>query len=323
MAKNNRDEFTGKTKLQIAKRAGWLCSDPSCRRATIGSNTDGDGEVNLGTAAHICAAAPDGPRYDSNQTPEQRRSPNNGIWMCRLHGTAIDAKDSKFTVELLHQWKAQAQKDSWQRVLYHDVPHGPAVQALTESQLSARLRAAAAADLDVFRRSNKWPSTAIALTLEVDGLSDPVSTSALATALTSLDDLILVAPPGMGKTTTLFQIAEALLANGNASPIVVPLGDWSADGGALLESVLKRPAFRGISEDSLRAVAAKPGVILLLDGWNELDAACAKACSGSGRAPPGGVAATRLAHLDAQAGARCSSRWHAHQPSAAQRNATG
>lgn len=276
MAKTNRDEFTEKTKLQIAKRAGWLCSDPSCRRPTIGSNSDGDSEINLGTAAHICAAAYGGPRYDENQTPAQRRSPDNGIWMCRLHGTAVDAKDSMFTVELLHQWKAQAQIDSWRRVLYNDVRKGSAVRAPTEAELSTRLRAAAADDLDVFRRLDKWPSTAVALTLEVDDLSDPVSTSALATALTTLDDLILVAPPGMGKTTTLFQIAEAVLANGNASPIVVPLGDWSTDGVALLESILKRPAFRGISEDDLRAVATKPGVVFLLDGWNELDAAARK-----------------------------------------------
>jgi len=276
MAKQNRDEFTEKTKRQIGRRAGWLCSDPSCRRDTIGSNSDGTGEINLGTAAHICAAAPEGPRYDPNQTREQRRSPDNGIWMCRLHGTAVDAKDSKFTVQLLREWKAQAQKDSWRRVLYHDVPHGPAAQATTEDQLSTRLRAAAAMDLAVFQHSDKWPSTTIALTLEVDGLSEPVSASALATALTTLDDLILVAPPGMGKTTTLFQIAEAVLSNGNASPIVVPLGDWSTDGAGLLESVLKRPAFRGISEGDLRTVAAKPGVILLLDGWNELDPAARK-----------------------------------------------
>src|SRR3990172_6883192 len=124
MAKPNRDEFTEKTKRQIAKRAGWLCSDPSCRRDTIGSNSDGDGEINLGTAAHICAAAPEGPRHDLNMTRAQRISPDNGIWMCRLHGTAVDAKDSTFTVELLRDWKAQAQKDSWRRVLYNDVPHG-------------------------------------------------------------------------------------------------------------------------------------------------------------------------------------------------------
>jgi len=276
MAKKNRDDFSEKTRRRIGRQAGWLCSDPSCRRDTIGSNSDGTGEIDHGTAAHICAAAPGGPRYDPKQSPAERSSPDNGIWLCRLHGDAIDAKDSKYTVELLRAWKKQAQEDSWRRVLYGDVPHGPAVQTPTEDELRARLRTAAAADLDVFRRSDKWPSTTIALTLEVEGLSDPVSTSALATALTTLDDLILVAPPGMGKTTTLFQIAEAVLAKGNASPIIVPLGDWSTDGAALLESVVKRPAFRGISEDDLRAVAAKPGVILLLDGWNELAAAARK-----------------------------------------------
>lgn len=288
MAKKNRDEFTEKTKLQIAKRAGWLCSDPSCRRPTIGSNEAGDGIINVGVAAHICAAATGGPRYEETQTSEQRRSADNGIWMCQFHATLIDADEKKFTRELLHEWKAQAKKDSWRRVLYNDVPHGPAVQAPTVGELSTRLRAAAAADLDVFRRSDKWPSTAIALTLQVDGLSDPVTTSALATALSTLDDLILVAPPGMGKTTTLFQIAEAVLANGNASPIVVPLGDWSMVSASLLESVLKRPAFRGISEDDLRAVAEKPGVILLLDGWNELDTTARKRLS------------VQVAHLQAE-----------------------
>lgn len=288
MANKNRDEFKQKAKLQIAKRAGWHCSDPSCRRLTIGSNSDGTGEINLGIAAHICAAAPGGPRYDPNQTPAQRSSPDNGVWMCSLHSIAVDTKDSKFTVELLHEWKARAQRDAWRATLYDQGPLAPAWRMPTEGELSTRVRAAAAADLAVFRNSDKWPSTAIKLTLEVDGLRDPISTSALATALSTLDDLILVAPPGMGKTTTLFQIAEAVLANGNASPIVVPLGDWSTDGASLLESVLKRPAFRGISEDDLRAVAEKPGVILLLDGWNELDTAARKRL------------AVQVAHLQAE-----------------------
>jgi alkylhydroperoxidase/carboxymuconolactone decarboxylase family protein YurZ len=276
MAKKNRDEFTEKTKLQIAKRAGWHCSDPSCHHLTVGSNSTGDGEINLGTAAHICAAAPGGPRYDPNQTSAQRCSADNGIWMCRLHGAAVDAQDSKYTVELLREWKAQAQKDSWQGTLYGTGPLTPAWRAPTEGELSTRLHTAAVADLEVFRRTDKWPSTAIPLMLKVDGFSDPVNASALATALITLDDLILVAPPGMGKTTTLFQVAEAVLAKGNASPIIVPLGDWSTDGAPLLESVLKRPAFRAISEADLRTVAAKPGVILLLDAWNELDASSRK-----------------------------------------------
>jgi hypothetical protein len=273
MTNKSRDDFKAKTKQQIGKRAGWLCSDPSCRRSTVGANSVGDGEISVGTAAHICAAAPDGPRYDERQTPDQRRSAENGIWMCRVHGTAIDAKDPKFTVQLLRQWKAQAEKESWERMMYPHLFPSPPTPAATPGELSARLHAAAAADLEVFRRSDKWPSTSIPLTLEVAGFSDAVTTAMLATALTTLDDLILVAPPGMGKTTTVFQIAEAVLAHGKASPLVVPLGDWSTDTATILESVLRRPAFRGITEDHVRAVAAQPEVILLLDGWNELDTA--------------------------------------------------
>lgn len=214
-----------------------------------------------------CAGRPPPRRqHDAGRAPLG----DNGIWLCATCAHAIDSKDPKFTVALLHEWKRKTNEDSWRSVI-HNIPYSPSMHAPTVDELSARLRNAVAADLDVFRRLGKWLSTAIALTLEVDGLSDPVSASALATALTTLDDLILVAPPGMGKTTTLFQIAEAVMANGNASPIVVSLGDWSTEAVSLLESILKRPAFRGISEDDLRAVAAKPGVILLLDGWNELN----------------------------------------------------
>lgn len=263
MANKNRDDFREKTKRQIAKRAGWLCSYPLCRRLTVG------GDIMVGTAAHICAAAPDGPRYDPNQTPEQRRAAENGIWMCRDHGTAIDSKDPGFTVAKLREWKAWAESEARAQVLREKPLVGPAATP-TEGELADRLRAATRVDLDVFRHSAKWPSTEIALTVEVEGFSEPVTSQALATMLATLDDVVLVAPPGMGKTTTVFQIAEALSATGR-SPIVIPLADWSTEGTPLLQSVLKRPAFRDISEERFRSAATKPGVMLLLDGWNELD----------------------------------------------------
>ena len=87
----------------------------------------------------------------------------------------------------------------------------------------------------------------------------------------TLGDTVLVAPPGMGKTTTLFQIAEAVLEANTGSPIVVPLGNWSATQDTLLGAILRRPAFRNFSEKDFRSVAGRPGVLLLLDGWNELD----------------------------------------------------
>lgn len=275
MAKNkNRDDFTPATKRAIERQARGHCSNPACRRLTHAATSDGAGEINIGQASHICAAAPGGPRYDSNMTPEERRSAENGIWLCDVHGRAVDAPDSKFTVAELRDWKRQTNEDSWRSVM-HNVPYGPEMQMPAPDQLLGRLRAAAAADLAVFRRTAKWPGTnvALTLTLKVKHVDEALSTRALANAVTTLDDLILVAAPGMGKTTTLFQVADGLLEIGNGTPLIVPLGDWATEGDALLATLLKRPAFNGISEQDFRAVATKPGVVLLLDGWNELDAA--------------------------------------------------
>ena len=223
----------------------------------------------VGTAAHICAAAPDGPRYDSDQTPMQRRASENGIWMCRNHGTAIDSKDPEFTAETLRAWKSRAESEARERVLRERPQFDPVVRPI-EGQPAERLRAATRSDLDAFRHSVKWPLTDVALMVEVEGFSDPVTPQILANLLATLDDLILVAPPGMGKTTTVFAIAAALSA-ADRSPIVIPLADWSAEGTPLLQSVLRRPAFQGVSDECFRSAAAIPGVTLFLDGWNELD----------------------------------------------------
>ncbi len=269
MARNsNRDNFTPKTKLQIAKRAGWLCSDPECRRPTVGATSDGDSEIMLGEASHICAAAPGGPRFDAGMSEAERRSAKNGIWMCKLHGTSVNSDDPKFTVELLRAWKKHAEEHSHRSVLYNEAARPAKV---SEGELAQRLHAAAAADVDVFRRSERWPSTDVALTVQMAELDKTVQTSALARALSELGDLVLVAPPGMGKTSTLLQVAEGLVAHGE-TPVFVPLADWATENKMLLDSILGRATFRGrITEDDFRAVAQKPGVYLLLDGWNELD----------------------------------------------------
>ncbi|WP_217895383.1 NACHT domain-containing protein [Sphingobium sp. Z007] len=258
---------------QIAKRAGWLCSFPSCRTLTVGATADGDGEINIGTAAHICAASPGGPRYDERMTPAERSSAENGIWMCRDHGKAIDSDVKEFTVDRLRQWKELAQKESWRRVLRNEAPLSA---PQPNDHLHVRLRYAAEAALAVFRNTAKWPSAPVPLRLEVEGLGEPATTNAVARAIVSLNDLILVAPPGMGKTTTLFQIAEAMLADGSGTPFIVPLGDWATEDVTVLGSILKRPAFMGISEDDFRAAASQPGIVVLLDGWNELDAEARK-----------------------------------------------
>jgi len=269
MAKKNRDDFSEKTKLQIARRANGLCSYPFCGRPTMGATADDEGYINIGTAAHITAAAPGGPRYDATMTPEKRRSVSNGIWMCRDHGKAIDSNDPEFTVERLREWKAEAEAESRRNVLRNPPPG----RLVVDSNLAARIFAAAASDVSIFRRTPKWPSSSVALSLKVFGSNESATTSALANLVTSLDDLILVAPPGMGKTTTVFQIAEGILTNHSGVPLVVLLGEWATQNETLLGAILSRPAFRDISDEDLRKAAERPGFVLLLDGWNELDSA--------------------------------------------------
>lgn len=270
-----RDDFSSKVVQQIAKRAGWLCSDPNCRAATIGATKDGQGEINIGTAAHICAAAPGGPRYDASQTADERKAADNGIWMCRDHGKAIDSDPAAFPVEMLRAWKRRAEEDSWHRVVRHNPQELVAPKPATDP-VSERVRAAAQADLERLRAGGKWPATAFPLPLQLQGFDEPLTTEALAKAGTALQDMILVAPPGMGKTTTLLQIAEGLLANATGTPLFVALGEWAAQNETLLESILRRGAFAGLSDQELREAAGAQGVWLLLDGWNELDAAAAK-----------------------------------------------
>ncbi|MDX0312555.1 hypothetical protein GOC54_15930 [Sinorhizobium meliloti] len=272
---NNRDDFTQATKNRLAKQARYHCSNPSCRKLTSAPTSDGSKEMNIGVAAHICAAAPGvgARRYRADMTPDQRRSHENGIWLCQDCAKAIDSDDPIFTDAFLHSWKQKHSEDMWRSVI-DKLPFGPTMPP-TVAEISARFQKAAAADLAVFRRTPKWPGTnvALTLTLKVKHVDEALSTRALANAVTTLDDLILVAAPGMGKTTTLFQVADGLLEIGNGTPLIVPLGDWATEGDALLVSILKRPAFNGISEQDFRAVATNPGVVLLLDGWNELDPA--------------------------------------------------
>ncbi len=112
-----RDDFNVKTKEELAKRVGYLCSNPKCRIHTIGAQDGQDGTINIGEAAHICAASVGGKRYDVNMTPEQRADISNGIWLCRNCAAMIDRDEDYFTKEILYLWKDLAEKEANQLIL--------------------------------------------------------------------------------------------------------------------------------------------------------------------------------------------------------------
>ncbi|MFH1918762.1 MAG: hypothetical protein ABIP48_02600 [Planctomycetota bacterium] len=108
---SKRDEFPVSVRRLLAERAGQICSNPDCRFGTTGPHTAPNKSTRLGKASHICAAAPGGPRYDPEQSPDQRRSIENGIWLCGTCADLVDADERRYPRELLQKWRADHEQD--------------------------------------------------------------------------------------------------------------------------------------------------------------------------------------------------------------------
>ncbi len=104
------DDFTLKTKRLLAHRVGHVCSHPDCQAPTSGPGIESNKLLTVGDAAHITAASPAGPRYDPTLTSDQRRSYDNGIWLCVNHARIVDQDASLHTVGLLRRWKSEAEE---------------------------------------------------------------------------------------------------------------------------------------------------------------------------------------------------------------------
>src|SRR5258708_3857044 len=106
------DDFPETTKQALAQRVAYRCSRASCRRPTVGPHSEPDKATRIGEAAHICAASEGGPRFEPSMIPEERRSPENGIWLCANCATEIDKDPQRFPVSLLRQWKIEAEQEA-------------------------------------------------------------------------------------------------------------------------------------------------------------------------------------------------------------------
>lgn len=100
-----RDDFSQSVKDLLANRVGWKCSNPNCRKATRGAGVEKTNIINIGVASHITAASKGGPRYDENMTAQERKSFENGIWLCQSCSKLIDSDEMRYTVDKLKKWK--------------------------------------------------------------------------------------------------------------------------------------------------------------------------------------------------------------------------
>lgn len=104
-----RDDFDKGVIDALGKRAAYICSNPQCRTLTIGPSSDNETTfIYIGKGAHICAASSGGPRFDPNMSPEDRKSINNGIFLCSNCADMIDKNGGMdYPVDQLREWKTQ------------------------------------------------------------------------------------------------------------------------------------------------------------------------------------------------------------------------
>jgi hypothetical protein len=82
--------------------------------------------------------------------------------------------------------------------------------------------------------------------------------------------IVLEAPAGRGKTTTLLQLAEGLTTD--ALPLLVDLPAWLASTGDVLEFIARSQPFRSRGVDALLLARLLDSIsgVFLLNGWNEV-----------------------------------------------------
>lgn len=98
-------DFNKATVETLGKRAGYRCSNPMCRSATVGPNTNPQKATLIGEAAHIFGARPGSKRYVEHMSDIARADVTNGIWLCRNCHKLIDSDEHVHTADTLLSWR--------------------------------------------------------------------------------------------------------------------------------------------------------------------------------------------------------------------------
>ncbi len=188
---------------------------------------------------------------------------------------------------MLQGWKRDAEQPSFEALLglgeASGVSQGDVAAQALDNRLGgapsdvdtavARVLGAAVEDLAAFKRMPGWPQHPVALNLHMKegGSTRAFHVAGLAAAVEAFNEVTIIAPPGTGKTTTLMQAADAINTARRSAALFIPLGEWSSQSQGFLASVSARPAFQGVGEPALALLAEHGRLVLMLDGWNELD----------------------------------------------------
>jgi hypothetical protein len=240
--------------------------------------------INIGVASHITAAAPGGPRHDPSLTPTQRSSAENGIWLCQNCGKLVDNDAVYYPVEKLRAWKGSAEVSARRRLETRVPPETAAATAAAGGEHLGRVSQAVSAEIVLEAVEEvivNWSGRAEGkpvIDLRLVRLDDKgvetheiQKSDGLKALLVNGQRVIVEAPAGRGKTTTLTQLARMLRASGRI-PCLVNLPSWVRRNVGIFDFLANSPEFQshGISATDLARINKAQPFVFLLNGWNEL-----------------------------------------------------
>ena len=117
-------DYTQRVIKQLYALSGNKCANPDCNKELVFPDDNAkDDQI-----CHIEAASPNGPRYNPNQTDEERRGFDNLILLCHKCHDMIDNNPDKYTVEVLKKWKkdheAKSKNNYKEKIFSFSVPIG-------------------------------------------------------------------------------------------------------------------------------------------------------------------------------------------------------
>ena len=133
-----RDDFSQRTLDTLARRVGFRCSNPACRKLTTGPRSDPSRTVSIGVGAHITAASEGGPRYDRNISGSTRSSAQNGIWLCQNCAKLVDNNSLRYSCSVLNNWKQRTEELTLLEIEGHAPTHNIKLEDMVDLEISYR-----------------------------------------------------------------------------------------------------------------------------------------------------------------------------------------
>ena len=279
-----RDDFPPSVKDVLAKRVGFHCCNPDCRKLTSGPHQEPTKAVNIGVAAHITAAAPGGKRYDPNLSSDERKAIENGIWLCQNCGKLIDSDEEKYSVELLRNWKRNAEQQASVEVETKTTQPSSYSSSKFEQYLKNLVDTPQSWWLDEINESTWYEFELFTKVQEESKQPRENPKDALKPILQAIHDtqkqsILIAGTPGSGKSTLLEKLALEAARTAQSDwdapiPVLVRLKDYDSSGErsgirGLIQSVLESYD-SSLDAEAVNQLLQNQKILLLIDGWNEL-----------------------------------------------------